>query len=652
MKNFNQFLTEEMMPFAATEKGFVGVDNGPVRDNINIILTQATARPFPTPYLALETVRRVLMSFHIALPATNFMDGEEGQEVFSIDQFGAKVGALNNGDVVTKSSDPYYVYFEYEMNDSGSFDIFCEIVNDAELEDILDDIEEDDEDEEEDLDEQSELKMGTKDETEEHGMSKAEAEKTAKDHLRKDKHYYSKMKKIGLEENEMSEEQLDELSAGKMFKYVRDAKSDRKQALADRDHYKKNLTDPDKAWTKGIPHKDSQYKMAADRNARASKRTKSINLAVKKIANKSKVDEGLKMGDYGHLKAKEAAKAPFDNPTEKPSTPYKNSGAKAKQLARAAMNKAKKVAEDYDHKAKADHDETKNIASGATRKSDKKKWKSFVKHDNDRAVTGMEGRKEGKKLDEVSFGLAHRAMKSAENKGREYGSKAYKAHLKSVNDKRLSDKGKAKAAADDVAHQKTSKKKWGQAAKFRDYARKKLDEVSHELAKKAERKSFKQYYDAYDAETDARKKYIKSKDPKDKPATDSTKEKRLKIAKRTASLQKFAAKKKPVKEETISEISAGKAEKAYQKTMDKMNWHDHVAGVLRRGGFKDSEKREVDTSTKLRKKAVKFADYVDKKKFSEETKQLEFRPTSIPDKDKGPFTKNLKIIKKTDCEKK
>ena len=115
--------------------------------------------------------------------------------------------------------------------------------------------------------------------------------------------------------------------------------------------------------------------------------------------------------------------------------------------------------------------------------------------------------------------------------------------------------------------------------------------------------------------------------------------------------QQYADKKKPVKEETINEISAGKAEKAYQKTMDKMNWHDHVAGVLRRGGFKDSEKREVDTSTKLRKKAVKFADYVDKKKFSEETKQLEFRPTSIPDKDQGPFTKNLKIIKKSDCAK-
>ena len=89
-----------------------------------------------------------------------------------------------------------------------------------------------------------------------------------------------------------------------------------------------------------------------------------------------------------------------------------------------------------------------------------------------------------------------------------------------------------------------------------------------------------------------------------------------------------------MKEENINEISAGKAEKAYQKTMDKMNWHDHVAGVLRRGGFKDSEKREVETSMKLRKKAVKFADYVDKKTFGEEKK-------TAP---KGPCWKGYEMV--------
>ena len=43
-----------------------------------------------------------------------------------------------------------------------------------------------------------ELFMGTKNEMEEHGMNFVDAEKTANDHLKEDKHYYSKMKYIGL----------------------------------------------------------------------------------------------------------------------------------------------------------------------------------------------------------------------------------------------------------------------------------------------------------------------------------------------------------------------------------------------------------------------------------------------------------------------
>lgn len=43
-----------------------------------------------------------------------------------------------------------------------------------------------------------ELFMGTKNEMEEHGMNFVDAEKTANDHLKEDKHYYSKMKYVGL----------------------------------------------------------------------------------------------------------------------------------------------------------------------------------------------------------------------------------------------------------------------------------------------------------------------------------------------------------------------------------------------------------------------------------------------------------------------
>lgn len=141
MKKFKEFLNEEMMPYAQTEKGFVGVDNGPVRDNINIHLAAVTARSHATPYHAMEMIRKVLAPFSIFPPQTNFLDGDSGHEVFQINQFGDKMGMTNDGSVVVKNFDPYYVYFEYQMNDRGSFDIFCEIVTEEELEEIMSDIE-------------------------------------------------------------------------------------------------------------------------------------------------------------------------------------------------------------------------------------------------------------------------------------------------------------------------------------------------------------------------------------------------------------------------------------------------------------------------------------------------------------------------------
>lgn len=141
MKKFKEFLSEEMLPYAQTEKGFVGVDNGPVRDNINIHLTAITAKPYATPYHAMEMVRKVLAPFSIFPPSVNFLDGESGHEIFEISQFGDKMGMTNNGEVVHKMASPYYVYFEYAMNDTGAFDIFCEIVTENELEEIIADVE-------------------------------------------------------------------------------------------------------------------------------------------------------------------------------------------------------------------------------------------------------------------------------------------------------------------------------------------------------------------------------------------------------------------------------------------------------------------------------------------------------------------------------
>lgn len=149
MKNIRKFLEEETMPQSLSDKEFVGVESEAVRDNINSLIKGVTSKAFITPYIGLERVRKVLAYFHISIPSYNFMQGDYGYNIFNINQFGSKYGQTNDGQIIVKEDSPYSIYFEWQMNEDGLFDIFCEIVTDDELEEILSDYESESEDNEE-----------------------------------------------------------------------------------------------------------------------------------------------------------------------------------------------------------------------------------------------------------------------------------------------------------------------------------------------------------------------------------------------------------------------------------------------------------------------------------------------------------------------
>ena len=138
-----KFVREEVNPTSYVERGILDVDDAGVRDNINVLLTGALSSCTLTPYIALEKVRKVLAYFHIHLDKAPFMEGDRGVQVFDVHQFGRSAGMRNDGEVVTKVSQPFSIYFEYQQNDKGMFDIFCEIVTQDELDDLIDDAEED-----------------------------------------------------------------------------------------------------------------------------------------------------------------------------------------------------------------------------------------------------------------------------------------------------------------------------------------------------------------------------------------------------------------------------------------------------------------------------------------------------------------------------
>jgi hypothetical protein len=158
MVNFRGFIKENTMSLASAKHGDVSIEEDDVRDHINVALAMATAGKFLTPYIALQNVEKVLAANHIFIGKHPFLEGESGSAVFDIDQFGQKTGMTDDGDVVTSTKSEFTVYFEYRTTICGMYSIFCEIVNEEELDEILEDLEaelndDDDDDDEETLDE-------------------------------------------------------------------------------------------------------------------------------------------------------------------------------------------------------------------------------------------------------------------------------------------------------------------------------------------------------------------------------------------------------------------------------------------------------------------------------------------------------------------
>lgn len=134
-------LNEETNPFSGTPEGFVGIEDSATRDYLNALLAGITAGHYLTPYIALERVSKVLANYHIFPPRTSFLEGDSGSAIWPVNQFGGKFGMNNDGEVITAPKSEYSIYFEYRMSDGGMYVIYCEVVNQDELDEILADVE-------------------------------------------------------------------------------------------------------------------------------------------------------------------------------------------------------------------------------------------------------------------------------------------------------------------------------------------------------------------------------------------------------------------------------------------------------------------------------------------------------------------------------
>lgn len=248
MKTFKGFMKEETMPYANVKSGVMDISDSAVRDQINQLLAGVTNMKFVTPYIALERVAKTLANFHIFLPNQGFLEGDSGAATWPIHQYGAKIGQNDNGEVVTTPAAQFHVFFEYRMSDCGMYMVFCEVVDQDELDEIMDDLEAElnDEGEEEELDEESgyyygkqpvsELKMSDEQQLDEISAEKVgklkkavdlEGKKLKTDKAKETLRTVHKKKWLASNVGVMKEdEQLDEISKGTLASYIKKASHD------------------------------------------------------------------------------------------------------------------------------------------------------------------------------------------------------------------------------------------------------------------------------------------------------------------------------------------------------------------------------------------------------------------------------------------
>lgn len=150
---------------------------------LNALIARATSSSFTTPYVALERIQKILAQHFIFLPKHALNDGDQGNLIFHLDQFGAKLGQTDHGEFKLTPDSGMYFYFEYSLNENGFYEVFSEIVDEEDLEEILQDY--DGDDAEADLEEvpttTSDLEYSYNTNQEEHsGMTFAEACETTK----------------------------------------------------------------------------------------------------------------------------------------------------------------------------------------------------------------------------------------------------------------------------------------------------------------------------------------------------------------------------------------------------------------------------------------------------------------------------------------
>ena len=125
---------------------YADITNHQVIDDINNHLEVGLFDALITPYVALERARKILAPYGIIIQGVAWLGGDSGEQIFSIYQWGGLYGSKgvgkSSGDVVDTDltiNPELSIYFAWAYSsEKNGYDIFCSIVNQEDLVDLLD----------------------------------------------------------------------------------------------------------------------------------------------------------------------------------------------------------------------------------------------------------------------------------------------------------------------------------------------------------------------------------------------------------------------------------------------------------------------------------------------------------------------------------
>lgn len=144
MKSFSTFILEGgyNVPTVTISKEQVDLKNPATRNEINRNLAAELSSRFTNSYGGWIKIRRVLELYGISLPKVIFNDVEEGEEIVAISQFnawGADLSGLVTSPNIHIEDEEHYLYYSYEVSDSGFYQAFATITDEEGLNDFISD---------------------------------------------------------------------------------------------------------------------------------------------------------------------------------------------------------------------------------------------------------------------------------------------------------------------------------------------------------------------------------------------------------------------------------------------------------------------------------------------------------------------------------